>query len=287
MHIITKILVVFAAAFSLALAALTSVYALNADSIVSAYNDKNAEALQATANYELQSSQFADLQAELNSQLRSKDEEIADLDRERAALESEIIQLQIAAKEANDRAARIERQIGDLSKTADTQATFVQTLTGEVSTLREEGLDIKNQNIDLLARINDLESENDVLTQTNRALQVTIADLQSQLDGGPTIAGGGAAAPPDSPAVISGPPVFGRVQAVREVNGQLLAEVDLGSRDRVRENSKLFITRNDRWLADLVIVRTDIQSSVGRVDVLGRTGIEIREGDIVLSSLGG
>lgn len=285
MHIITKILVVFAAAFSMALAALTSVYALNADKVVAGYEDLDVKAREAKAQYDLQSSQFADERADLQAELAAKNADLNDLRSERARLESELTSLRIATKQAQDGAARVERQIGDLGKTADTQATIVQTLTNEVRTLRETGLAIKNQNIDLLARLNDLESENDVLTQTNRALQVTIADLQGREDG------------PDFPVrrdgerpeavAISGPPVMGRVQAVREVNGQLLAEITLGSRDRVRENSKLFITRDDRWLADLVIVRTDIQSSVGRVDALGRTDIEVREGDVVLSSLGG
>ena len=287
MHIITKILVVFAAAFSLALAALTSVYALNADRVVEALSQKDAVAREATANYEMQSSQFADERSDLQAQLAAEREKLNDVRNEKARLESELTALQIAAKQAQDGAARVERQIGDLGKTADTQATIVQTLTNEVRALRTEGLNIKNQNIDLLARLNDLESENDVLNQTNRALQVTIADLQTQLDGGTPIAGDQGRGERAPASQLSGPLVMGSVKAVREVNGQLLAEIDLGSRDRVRENSKLFITRNDRWLADLVIVRTDIQSSVGRVDVLGRTGIEVREGDVVLSSLGG
>lgn len=287
MHIITKILVVFAAAFSMALAALTSVYALNADKVVAGYEDLDVKAREAKAQYDLQSSQFADERADLQAELAAKNADLNDLRSERARLESELTALQIAAKQAQDGAARVERQIGDLGKTADTQATIVQTLTNEVRTLRETGLAIKEQNIDLLARLNDLESENDVLTQTNRALQVTIADLQTQLDGGTTTASTSLPGEVVPATVISGPPVMGRVQAVREVNGQLLAEISLGSRDRVRENSKLFITRDDRWLADLVIVRTDIQSSVGRVDALGRTDIEVREGDVVLSSLGG
>ncbi|MGP1273560.1 MAG: hypothetical protein ACTS22_09525 [Phycisphaerales bacterium] len=286
MHIITKILVVFAAACSLGLAALTSVYALNADRVVSALQDKEAEARAAKSNYELQSSQFADERADLQAQLAAKDELINDLRNARSQLESELTTLRIAAKQAQDGAARVERQIGDLGKTADTQATIVQTLTAEVRALRDEGLTIKNQNIDLLARLNDLESENDVLTQTNRALQVTIADLQAQLDGGPRVATptGGTAAPA---AAMSGPLVMGQVRAVREINGQLLVEIDLGSRDGVRENHKLFITQDDRWLADLVIVQTDIQSAVGRVDTLGRQGVEVQVGDVVLSSLSG
>ncbi|MEM8758127.1 MAG: hypothetical protein AAGF47_10145 [Planctomycetota bacterium] len=285
MHIITKILVVFAAVLSLALAALTSVYALNADSFVSALSDKVAEADAANALYETQSSQFAEQASRMESQLRGRDETIADLNSDLARLEGELTTLEIRAKEATDSAAQVKRQIGDLGKTTDTQAAIVETLTSEVRALREQNLNIREQNIDLLARLNDIETENEILNQTKRALEVTIADLQAQIDGtaSTTLAGG----PSGTPTAISGPPVIGRVSAVREVNGQRFAEINLGSRDRVRQNSKLFITREDRWLADLVIVQTDIQSAVGRVDVLGRNGVEVREGDVVLSSLGG
>ena len=50
MHILTKILVVFAAVLSLALAALTSSYAMNRDTITSGFNNAIAERDKAKAN---------------------------------------------------------------------------------------------------------------------------------------------------------------------------------------------------------------------------------------------
>lgn len=281
MHILTKILVVFAAGLSLALAALTSTYALNAKTITEGYNAKIDEAKQANANYELQSSQFADERADLQARVQARESELADLDQQRLSLLSQLEELRIQAKQAEDRAARIERQIGDLGKTADTQAELVTSLMNEVRTLRDENLTAKTQQIDLLARLNDLENQNDVLTQTNRALQEVIADLQSEANApiGTSTASGG------SPTELDGPVVRGRVRAVRSSDGQQYAEIDLGTRDRVRENVKLFITRDGRWVADLNIVRADIQTSVGRVDALGRANVRVQEGDVVLSSL--
>ena len=281
MHILTKILVVFAAGLSLALAALTSTYALNAKTITEGYNAKVDEAKQANANYELQSSQFADERADLQARVQARESELSDLDQQRLSLLSQLEELRIQAKQAEDRAARIERQIGDLGKTADTQAELVTSLTNEVRTLRDENLTAKTQQIDLLARLNDLENQNDVLTQTNRALQEVIADLQSEANAptGTSTASGG------SPTELDGPVVRGRVRAVRSSDGQQYAEIDLGTRDRVRENVKLFITRDGRWVADLNIVRADIQTSVGRVDALGRANVRVQEGDVVLSSL--
>ena len=284
MHILTKILVVFAAGLSLALAALTSTYALNAKTITDSYNAKVDEAKNANAQYELQSSQFADERADLQGQINAGRAELADLNQQRLTLLSQLEELRIEAKQAEDRAARVERQIGDIGKTADTQAVLITSLTDEVRTLRDENLTSKEQQIDLLARLNDLENQNDVLTQTNRALQEVVAGFQNEAGGNNSLSRGDS----DAPAGISeldGPLVRGRVRAVRSSDGQQYAEIDLGTRDRVRENVKLFVTRDGRWVADLNIVRADIQTSVGRVDPLGRTNVQVREGDFVLSSL--
>lgn len=280
MHILTKILVVFAAGLSLALAALTSTYALNAKTITEGYQAKDDEAKRANANYELQSSQFADERAELLGRINALEAQLGDLDQQRLSLASETEEVRIQAKQAEDARARVERQIGDLGKTADTQAVLITSLTDEVRTLRDENLTAKEQQIDLLARLNDLENQNDVLTQTNRALQEVVAGFQNNENRGP-----GDDTASSTPSELDGPPVRGRIRAVRTSDGQQFAEIDLGTRDRVRENIKLFVTRDGRWVADLNIVRADIQTSVGRVDALGRAGVEVREGDLVRSSL--
>ena len=282
-HILTKILVVFAAGLSLALAALTSTYALNAKTITESYDDKVTEAKSANSRFELQSSQFADERADLLGRINSQKTELADLDQQRLSLLSELEELRIQAKQAEDARARVERQIGDLGKTADTQAVLITSLTDEVRTLRSENLDSKGRAIDLVARLNDLENRNDVLNQTNRALQEVVAGFQEREDGSAARTSG-----VDTTLGLSeldGPPVRGRVRAVRSSDGQQFAEIDLGTRDRVRENVKLFVTREGRWVADLNIVRADIQTSVGRVDSLGRANVVVREGDFVRSSL--
>lgn len=282
MHILTKILVVFAAGLSLALAALTSTYALNAKTITESYVAKVDEAKQANANYELQSSQFADERADLLDRIKARESSLADLDQQRLALLSQLEELRIQAKQAEDARARVERQIGDLGKTADTQAVLISSLTDEVRTLRDENLTAKTQQIDLLARLNDLDNQNDVLTQTNRALQEVVAGFQNDAD---NASRGDSSAGTGGVRELDGPPVRGRVRAVRSSDGQQFAEIDLGTRDRVRENVKLFVTRDGRWVADLNIVRADIQTSVGRVDALGRANVQVREGDFVLSTL--
>lgn len=281
MHILTKILVVFAAVLSLALAALTSSYAMNRDAITDAYKSSIAERDKARANYNTQSSQFAEERQKLQQQVNDLQDQLGRVENARREVESQLAGLRLEARGAVDRADSVTRQIADLGKTTDTQAELITSYTGEVRALREESLAIRNENIALLDRINDLESQNEVLTQSNRSLQVTIAELQQQATG--EVASASITA--GDPQALQGDLVVGRVREVRSSNGQQYAEVDLGSRDRMRENVKLHITRNGQFVANLVIIRTDLQSSVGRVDTLGNAQAEVRPGDTVLSSL--
>lgn len=281
MHILTKILVVFAAVLSLALAALTSSYAMNRDSITDAYKSAIADRDKAKANYNTQSSQFAEERQKLQQQVNDLQDQLGRVENSRREVESQLAALRLEARGAVDRADSVTRQIADLGKTTDTQAELITSYTNEVRALREESLAIRNENIALLDRINDLESQNEVLIQSNRSLQVTIAELQDQATGevaSASITGG-------EPQALQGDLVVGKVREVRTSNGQQYAEVDLGSRDRMRENVKLHITRNGQFVANIVIIRTDLQSSVGRVDTLGNAQAEVRPGDTVLSSL--
>ncbi len=282
MHILTKILVVFAAVLSLALAALTSSYAMNRDAITEGYNNAVADRDKAKANYNTQSSQFAEERQKLQTDISKLNNDLQRILNEKRETEGQLADLRLQARSAADRADSVTRQIADLGKTVDTQAELITSYRSEVQKLRQESLSIRNENIALLDRINDLESQNEVLIQSNRSLQVTIAELQAQENSGGAVA---TSAGTSGPQALSGDLIVGRVREVRTNNGQQYAEIDLGTRDRMRENVKLHITRNGDFVANLVVIRTDLQSSVGRVDTVGDPSVQVRPGDMVLSSL--
>ena len=281
MHILTKILVVFAAVLSLALAALTSSYAMNRDTITDGFNNAIAERDKAKSNYNTQSSQFAEERQKLQQQVNDLQDQMGRIQNSKREVESELADLRLQARSAGDRADSVTRQIADLGKTVDTQAELITSYRGEVQNLRKESLSIRNENIALVDRINDLESQNEVLIQSNRSLQVTIAELQQQASGDAVATSAGSF----EPQAMTGDLVVGRVREVRTNNGQQYVEIDLGTRDRMRENVKLHITRNGDFVANLIVVRTDLQSSVGRVDTVGDPSVQVRAGDMVLSSL--
>lgn len=282
MHILTKILVVFAAVLSLALAALTSSYAMNRDTILDGYNNAIADRDKAKANYNTQSSQFAEERQKLQTEIANLNNINQSILNEKREIEGQLADLRLQSRSAEDRADSVTRQIADLGKTVDTQAKLITSQRNEIVTLREESLSTRNENIALLDRINDLESQNEVLIQSNRSLQVTIAEFQRQDDAGTVAA---SISGSNEPQPLAGDLVVGRVREVRTNNGQQYAEIDLGTRDRLRENVKLHITRNGEFVANLIVIRTDLQSSVGRVDTIGDSSVQVRPGDRVLSSL--
>jgi hypothetical protein len=281
-HILTKILVVFAAVLSLGLAALTSSYAMNRDTITGSFNDAIVARDKANANYEAQSSDFAserqrdqDSYGRLSAQLEA-------LQTAKRDAESKVAELTLEARSANDRADSVMRQIGGLGETVDTQAEIIASQGGELKKTRVDAQKTREQNIALLDRINDLESQNEVLSQSNRSLQESIAEMQAnEQNGGTDIAASGSS----EPRPLVGDLVVGSIREVRSNNGQQYAEVDLGTRDRLSNNVKLHITRNGDFVANLIIVRTDLQTSVGLVDTIGDSSIQVRPGDTVLSSL--
>ncbi|RNC81508.1 MAG: hypothetical protein ED559_06865 [Phycisphaera sp.] len=283
MHILTKILVVFAAVLSLGLAALTSSYAMNRDTITSSFNDMKAQRDKANSLYETQSSQFAEEKATLNSQIQTLQNELSQAQNANRDVESQLAELRLEARTASDRADSVTRQIADLGKTVDTQSKLITSMSEEQRKLREDAQRARERLIASLDRVNDLESQNEVLTQANRALQQSVVELQDIANNGGTATAD--AGTVGEPRTISGNLISGRVREVRSDNGQQYAEVDLGTRDRLRKNTKLHITRNGEFVANLIIVRTDLQTSVGRVDTIGDDTVQVRPGDVVLSSL--
>lgn len=285
MHILTKVFVLFAAVLALLLAALTIPFAYNASAINDAFlNERDAKdaalgQLQAqSAAYDAELNRLQGELATVQNQLAQREAAINDLRIENARLLTD----KRTAENARD---AIAGQVDQLSETINTQTELVANYSAEVTGLRDAELRFRREKLQLEDRINDLESQNEVLAQTQRALQEQLAEARETMDSGLGQRSGETGA--GEPFVFSGPAIVGRVREVErdDATGQLLARVDLGQNDQVRENMKLFITRGDeQFLANLVIVETDLDWSVGRIDTLG-TGAEIRPGDLVRSRL--
>lgn len=282
MHILTKVFIVFAAVLSLVLSVLTMAYAYNADTINSRYTDALKDAQTAKAQAQSQSAAFSDKSTRDQQTIAELQGLLADFEARNADLVRENTTLVSGKQKAENRALAIENQIGDSLQTTKAQAAVIDSLRQDNSKLRESELRLRTMALDYEDRVNDLASQNDVYQATVRALREQLAAAQRDSE---LALSGASGSLGDTPYEASGPVIRGRVSRVSfdSASGQPLVEVDIGSNDRVAENMKLHVGRGtSEFVATLVVVRTDLQSSVARV-ALTNTGASVREGDLVVS----
>ena len=146
---------------------------------------------------------------------------------------------------------------------------------------------IGDEKIDLESSLSDLSSQVIVYQATQRNLQEQLAEAKNEIQ---KIRGGGAiasAGPRSSFNDVAGPMIRGRVEAVQTetATGDLIVQISLGSNDRIRQNSRLYLNRDGReYLGDLHIFEVDLNHAFGRV-VNQQPGVNVRQGDQVWSKL--
>lgn len=117
MHILTKVFIVFAAVLSLVLAALTMAYSVNADAIVSKYNDAQKAAAAAQASQQAATAAAADKAAVDARQIHDLQILVSDLAARNAGLVTENSSLSASVQQEKNRADAVENQIGDSLET--------------------------------------------------------------------------------------------------------------------------------------------------------------------------
>jgi hypothetical protein len=275
-HVITKILVVFAAVLSVLLSALTIAYSTNAQRVVGGYTAAKLEAETAKA-------QLAAEKANQIAELASRDTQITDLttqledaraDREQLKLDNGKLLAQSKVAEAAQ--MTVQARIDQLAAMSQMQASLIESMYQEVGRLRESELRYAQREIEFTDRFNDLTAQLEVARETNRALQEQLVSVQgASKSAGP--ASGTAQARP------AGSEIRARVTNVRtDTSGALLAEINVGSSDRVSKDMKFMVTRGDQFIANLVVDRVDLNEAVGRIDTLNRP-VTVLPGDTVKS----
>ncbi len=287
MHILTKVFVLFASILSVLVAALAISYTVSADRIVQDYQNAEqakvaAETALTTAG-EVHQRETTTLNQTID-QLRNEKTQLLSQLREN---ESTIANLTIAERQAKASRDSIEGKIAQLTTSVDTLTQLTDSYKGELELLRSEQLRWRDEKIDLEGSMSDLSSQVIVYQATQRNLQEQLAEAKDtiqKLRGGERIAALGAR---NAFTEVAGPIVRGRVEAVQPetATGDLIVQISLGSNDRIRENTRLYLNRDGReYLGDLHIFEVDLNHSFGRV-VNPQAGRTIRQGDQVWSKL--
>lgn len=277
MHVITKILVVFAAVLSILLSALTIAYSTNSQRVVAGYTAAKLEA-------ETAKTQLASEKANQIAELSSRDTQITDIttqledaraDREQLKLDNG--RLLANAKLAEAAQMTVQARIDQLAAMSQMQASLIESMYSEVGRLRQSELRYAQREIEFTDRFNDLTAQLEVARETNRSLLEQLASVQ----GASSAPGSGASSA--QAARPAGSEIRARVTNVRtDTSGSIMAEINVGSSDRVSKDMKFMVTRGDQFIANLVVDRVDLNEAVGRVDTLNRP-VSVLPGDIVKS----
>ncbi|MFN0132771.1 MAG: hypothetical protein ACKVW3_09640 [Phycisphaerales bacterium] len=286
MHTVTKALVVFAALLLVLLSALTMAFSINADRIVAdrrAIMDAKRMADE-TAGSAI--AKGAEEQARLNGQVEALNKDKTSLAARISALEAERAQLIAQVRAAEDGRASIAGQIGQLGETSRTQALLIQNYRDEVTKLRDNELNYRKREIELVDRNNDLESQVEVLQQSTRALQEQLVEARRTIDASGVALGtlGGPGGGPYTPSIA----ISGTVSRVfpDPATKKPMAQINVGSNNQVRENMELTISRGDQFVAKFVVTSVDLGWAIGEIKYfdLGKNNQpknEVRQNDRV------
>jgi cell shape-determining protein MreC len=288
-HIVTKILIVFCAILSLLLSALTIAYVGNNTALVQSVKglqSRVAAAEAAAANEISQGAQEKAVQGErltaIQNELATRIKSINELESERTTLRSE-------NQQSKADAASIRNQIAQLGATTDTQAAMIKAYRDEVTTLREALLSAQKREIELVDRVNDLDSAREVLEQNARALKEQLEESKLKLaQAQQTATGGGlvARAAESTPREIVGNVLRARVDEIfRSPTGDTMVVISEGSNRGIKENALMHIIRGtDEFVGSVVITVVEPGRSVGKLNSYGR-GNTVQVNDTVLSRL--
>ncbi len=292
MATLTKVLVIFAAVLSLFLSALVIAYSVNTDRIVADRDSEIARSQNALAGAASTATQASEERIRAQTEKDTLTKALGDATAKLSELERVNADLTRGKAKAEQELQAITLKIAELGETVKTQATLLTGYRDEVSALRKNELRFREQAVQSDDRISDLESQNEVLTQSVRALREQLEEARLAREGGASmgvvggLVSGASLSRAGDPFVDTGIPVTGSIETVSTdpSTGATLVKINLGSNDRIRENQKLFVSRGKDFVANLVVVKTDLRFAIAKVDALSRK-VEVQSGDAVASRL--
>lgn len=288
MNIVTKILIVFCAVMSLILSAITMAYAANANAIRSSFREEQSRRVQAEANLAGQV-QLAGVQKTSDeARIRTAEDAVNAVKRDLAALQAERTDLMAQKESALADAQSIRNQISQLGATVDTQTAMIKSYRDESTALREQLFRASQKEIELVDRVNDLESAREVLEQNARALKEQLEETRLALQAAQQGGSSGSSASASGNRIareLPGPVVRARVtETFTSPSGETMVVIDEGANRGLRQDTLMNITRGDTFIASIAIVTVEPNRSVGRI-TLAASGQRASIGDAVLSRL--
>lgn len=293
MSTLTKVLIVLLTIASIFLCGIVVTYVASADNFKEKYDSLSRRYATAEDAKEDAERQFNDLKTTTDEEKLKLNGQIDGLQQEVTALKTSVTQLEIERDTALRKEGNLATVMKDLTDTNDKQRELLQNSLDEQKKLnadlineRKQLADATSALLDKSAIIAQLESKLKALIEDNATLQNTVDRYLRQY---------GKAFARTEPvtkireAVQIAPPVRdidlkGSLAAVDLKN--LLAEVSIGAADGVEKGMRFHVTREDKFVCDVVILDVEPEKAVGWLDMLPQEPKDQpRAGDAVSTNL--
>ncbi len=283
MSILTKVFIVLALVFSLALSVFVILTLSQQDKYKLALQNAVVEKVGAQAL-------LAKMEADRNNYRDG-------LDRLRTASLNDASTLQQQIRSLQNTTATDEREIAtknnDLnnaqaSVTALTTANQAMTdtlgrLNTELAQLRQDVPVLTQRNAELNRHNNELQTGLDEAQNAIRRLQEELAEAQQpQPQKTPTTGAQAGSSDNGTPTLSALVPINGKVERVDSLNGRTFLTLSLGKRDNIQDNFRFTIYRGNSYIGDAVVRKVAVDESVAEVTML-KPGEEVQASDLAIS----
>jgi chromosome segregation ATPase len=235
-------------------------------------------ALQATiAHLQLE---VADRDATLAKAQKDLADEIAKNQRGSADLSTRLAQAEQARLTGESERARLQQQNTSLANSIETLKNLISEQNKALEDLRPRVAKLIEENAQYGRNNNDLQNQLAAAEQAIRKLQEQIAQSEAapRNNGAAAPAGGNQVANLSANAAA----INGRVTDVLQQAGRTLIEMNLGTRDGVKQNQRFAVYRNNSYIGEAQVNRVTADASVAIITTT-KQGETVQRNDVIQS----
>lgn len=274
MHVLTKIFIVLVSLLAVMLVPLVVVYAHNENNYKSRLMDAEAKSAAAILNVQAAEARAASREAGLQASIDEYRGTIGTLQQNQAASEAEVRQLQSQVATSNAASAEINTHIQTIASQISAGQQLTESLVGELRELRAMAVTLERQKVELDEALRDVTTQLDVAEQARRALAEELQRVKEERaaavnDVSKAIAMGFNPNSDTRVGVRDGinpdRHLTATVIRVERSTNQVLAEIDAGEKDGVKQDWIMAIANGGDFIANLRIIAVDVNRATGIV----------------------
>ncbi len=292
MSTLTKILIVLLTIASIFLCGIVATYVATAENYKQKYKDTRGDMLAAVERQEAQKKELEEykkkaerredeLEAQISSideRLKQKEAELANSERLRAELEKRVsewaavtrdfsqtnsqqramlAEAQAQSKELEAEKINLDKKLKDMTAYLETRLAIIEDLEAQVKQLREEKVELQDMLAERLMPSGKAPGEVETVTREVSRVRAgfeapKVRDIQ----------------------------LTGRISDLRL--SESMAEISLGTADGVRDGMRFYVTREDEFVCELLVIDVDSEKSIA---IIERKRLTPEKGDKISTNL--